>query len=98
MSDSLRERYIELSRELAAIDAAMRFDSHYGFSTAEDDDDVSAEQGDDGWMGARQAADYMDVSERTVQKWASEGRLKGRKSGRHWKFKKSACDKAMKGG
>lgn len=54
--------------------------------------------GDDGWMNAREAASYMAVSSRTVQKWANEGRLKGRKTGRHWKFKRSACDRAVKRG
>lgn len=38
------------------------------------------------------AASYLGVSERTIDRWKEAGKLAGRKFGKQWKFTKSELD------
>lgn len=38
------------------------------------------------------AASYLGVSERTIDRWVDAGRLKGRKLGKSWRFTRAQLD------
>lgn len=48
------------------------------------------------WLTTKEIAEYLSVSEKTVYRWISEGKMPAHKVGRQWRFKKGDVDDWIK--
>jgi excisionase family DNA binding protein len=47
---------------------------------------------DDRFMTLKEVAQYLHLNQRTVYKWAQEGKIPGSKLGSTWRFRRSEID------
>ncbi len=53
---------------------------------------------EENWIGAEEAAKYLDVKVATIRKWIKDKKIPAHKIGKLWKFKKTELDDWVKSG
>ncbi len=94
ITHSQRDQYVAACMLKAKTEAQLFIESHQ--EKASKEKPLETNEPPDTWLSTEEAAKHMKIATRTVSDWVNSGRLISHGSGKCRRFKKSACDRALR--